>query len=101
MSLKLKVGIRKEISLSGNGNLAASCQVELELDQGLLRADMTGFHDRVQKTFTACRQAVNDELARSQSSDRREPQHLALNGCRGPQTGGNGRSENCQPGNGY
>lgn len=55
MPLKLKVGIRKEISLSGNGSLAASCQVELELDQGLLRADMTGFHDRVQKTFTACR----------------------------------------------
>ena len=101
MPLKLKVGVSKKIGQSDYGSLAASCHVELELDQGLLRADMTGFHDRVQKTFTACRQAVNDELARSQSIEGQEPQQLSASGSGGRQTGGNGRPNGRRLGNGH
>jgi hypothetical protein len=71
MPLKLNVGISKKIGQPDYGSLAASCHVEVELDQALLQADLSSFHDRIQKTFAACRQAVNDELAGSQSDGRR------------------------------
>lgn len=63
MPMKLSVGLSKKIGLPDYGSLGASCHVELELDQSLVASDLDGFHQRVQRTFVACRQAIEDELA--------------------------------------
>ena len=68
MAMKLSIGLSKKIGLPDYGSLGASCNVELELDQALIGSDLDGFHDRVRRTFVACRQAVDDELARHRSA---------------------------------
>ena len=63
MPMKLSIGLSKKIGLPDYGSLGATCNLELELDQALIVDDLDGFHDRVRRTFVACRQAVEDELA--------------------------------------
>jgi hypothetical protein len=70
MPLKLTVGLSKKLGLPDYGSLGALCQLELELDQSLLEDDLDAFHQQVRDTYTACRQAVQDELARQSSSDK-------------------------------
>ncbi|MGE0757210.1 MAG: hypothetical protein AB7F89_26585 [Pirellulaceae bacterium] len=67
MPLTLHVGYSQKLGLPDYGSLGASCQVEIELDGSLLVHDLEGFHHRVQEAFTACRQAVQDELARHET----------------------------------
>lgn len=67
MPMKLSVGLSKKIGLPDYGSLGASCHVELELDQTLISSDLDGFHERVRRTFAACRQAVEDELTASRA----------------------------------
>ena len=64
MPLKLSVGLSRKIGLPHYGSLGASCQVEVELDGGLLREDPDRFHRHVKNAFVACRQAVQEELSR-------------------------------------
>ena len=66
MPLKLNVGLIKKIGQADCSSLGTSCHVEVELDQGLVFDDLDGFHERAKRAFAACRQAVQDELARQQ-----------------------------------
>jgi hypothetical protein len=68
MPLTLNVGLTKKIGQPDYGSLGASCHVEVELDSQLLQYDLDGFHQQVRKAFVACRQAVQDELAKAQTT---------------------------------
>ncbi len=69
MPLKLNVGIQKKHGLPNYSSVGAGCHIELELDQSLLAEDPEGFHDRVRRTYAACREAVEAELARQLAGD--------------------------------
>ena len=64
MPLTLHVGLSKKIGQPDYGSLGASCHVNVELDHALLASDLDGFQQRVRQAFSACRQAVQDELIR-------------------------------------
>ena len=62
--IKLNLGLSKKIGQPDFGSLGASCHVEVDVDGSLIDDNLDAFHDRVQQAYVACRQAVNDELAR-------------------------------------
>jgi hypothetical protein len=64
MPLKLHVGIQKKHGLPRYSSVSAACSLELELDQSLLGDDPERFQDRVRRTYAACREAVETEMAR-------------------------------------
>jgi hypothetical protein len=64
MPLKLSLGLTEKHGLPDYGGVAASCHVKLELDASVLHGDLKGFHCQVREAYMACRQAVQDELAR-------------------------------------
>ena len=67
MSLKLNVGVTRKVGQPDYGSVGASCNLELEIDSGLLERDLDGFHARVRSAYVAVHQAVDDELARLQA----------------------------------
>lgn len=85
MPLRLNVGVSRKLGLPAYSSIGASCHLEVELENGILR-DPAGFRDQVQGAFAAARRAVDDELARLQvpagSGEPREP--LALDGHHAP-----------------
>jgi hypothetical protein len=66
MPLKLNVGVSKKLGLPAYSSIGASCNVEVELDSGMVH-DPDGFHAQVRVAYAACRQAVHDELVRLQT----------------------------------
>ena len=64
MALKLNVGVSRKVGLPAFGSVGASCNLELEVDAGLLERDLDAFHARVRDVYVAAHQAVHDELAR-------------------------------------
>jgi len=64
--MKRNVGVSRKIGMPDYGSVGASCNLELELDTGLLEKDLDGFHARVRGAYIAAHQAVHDELARLQ-----------------------------------
>ena len=69
MSLKLHVGFSKKLGLPDYGSMGATCGVELELDGSLLQSDLETFQKQVRHAYSACAQAVNDELAKRQQTN--------------------------------
>src|SRR3954468_2144283 len=67
MPMKLNVGVSRKVGLPDYGSVGASCNLELELDSGLLEHDLDGFHARIRGAYVAAHQAVHDELARLQA----------------------------------
>ena len=68
MPLTLNVGLSQKMGLPDYGSLGASCHVELELGSHLLERNPEIFQQEVRAAFAACRQAVEEELARLKTS---------------------------------
>ena len=69
MPLTLNVGLSKKIGQPDFGSLGASCSVTVELDSTLIRDELEAFQNQARRAFVACRQAVQDELARHQADE--------------------------------
>jgi hypothetical protein len=67
MALRLNVGVSRKLGLPEYSSAGASCNLELELPEGLLQTDLNEFQHRVRDAYVAAHQAVNDELARLQA----------------------------------
>ena len=68
MPMKLNVGVCRKVGQPDYGSIGATCNVEVELSSSLLQDDLEGFQRQVRTAYDACRQAVSDELAKSQSA---------------------------------
>jgi hypothetical protein len=67
LALKVNVGVIRKVGQPDYGSVGASCNLELEIESGLLDRDLDGFHARVRSAYVAVHQAVHDELARLQA----------------------------------
>jgi hypothetical protein len=70
------------------------------LDQSLLVDDPVTFQNRVQRTYAACREAVETELARQLSGDLTDPVAtgaMAADGARGPRLSRSRRGADDRP----
>jgi hypothetical protein len=67
MPLTLNVGVSRKMGLPDYGSIGASCNLQMELDAGLLEHDLDGFQARIRGAYVAAHQAVHDELARLQA----------------------------------
>jgi hypothetical protein len=67
VALRLNLGVARKVGLPDFSSVGASCNLELELDAGLLERDLDAFHARVREAYVAAHQAVHDELARLQA----------------------------------
>ena len=102
MPMKLNVGVSRKVGLPNYGSVGASCNLEMELDAGLLEKDLDGFHARIRGAYVAAHQAVHDELARLQvpvddgaeRASEKPSRALSRNGCATPN--GNGSSSSLE-----
>ena len=93
MPLKLNVSVSKKLGLPEYSSIGASCSLELELSEALLRSDLDAFQEQVRDVYIACNQAVNDELARHQASPAPPPSNGHSTPASGPAPGdGNGQT---------
>jgi hypothetical protein len=61
--MKITAGVGRKLGLPEYSSASASCHVEFEADQQALN-DPSSFQQRVRAAFTACRDAVAEELGR-------------------------------------
>jgi hypothetical protein len=73
MAVRLSVGFQKKAGLPDYGSHEARCDVEFEIDASLLQSDLDGFHEKARRAFSACQQAVNDQLARQAANGHSHP----------------------------
>jgi hypothetical protein len=88
MPLTLNVGISKKLGLRDYSSLGASCNVAVELPSNLVFDDLEAFRRQARQAFTACSQAVGEELARQQA-DQGHNNSLPSNGRNGNGHNGN------------
>jgi len=67
MPLTLNVGVSRKVGLPDYGSIGASCNLQMELDAGLLEHDLAAFQARIRGAYVAAHQAVHDELSRLQA----------------------------------
>jgi hypothetical protein len=67
LPLRLNAGVSRKVGLPDYGSVGASCNIELELDSGLLDGDLKAFNARVRRVYIAAHRAVFDELKRLQA----------------------------------
>ena len=86
MAAKLSVGLQKKLGLPGYSSIGASCHVEFEVETSLMKSNLEGFHQKVQNAYSACQQAINEQLARYQSTppNLNAPSRTQLNGQNNP-----------------
>jgi hypothetical protein len=77
MPLKLNVGVSRKVGLPDYGSVGASCNLEMELDAGLLEHDLDGFQARIRRAYVAAHRAVHDELAKLQAPGDAESESLS------------------------
>ncbi len=66
MPLTLNVGLSKKIGQPDYGSIGASCNVQVELPASMIFDDPQAFQRQVRQAYSACTQAVADELSRHQ-----------------------------------
>jgi hypothetical protein len=84
--------------LADYGSAGASCNIEFEADPMLLDRDLDELQDRVRHAFAACRQAVQEELAREQNGAATSPAETKLVAA---SANGNGNGNGHRNGNGH
>ena len=86
MAAKLSVGLQKKLGLPGYSSIGASCHVEFEVETSLMESNLDGFHQKVHSAYSACQQAINEQLARYQSTppNLNAPSRTQLNGQNNP-----------------
>ncbi len=78
MPLKLNVGLSRKVGLPDYGSLGATCHIELELAHSLIHEDLDGFHRQVRQAFTACSQAVQEELAKQRGHEAEQVEPVSV-----------------------
>ena len=94
MPLKINLSLCKKIGLPDYGSIGTSCGVEFEAESSLLQTDLEAFHRHVRNAYSACHQAVQDELARHQPGSATASGNEAIHGQAAPPSvmpDGNGR----------
>ena len=79
MPLKLTVGLSKKVGLPEFSSVGATCSLDCELDATLLDDDREGFRRRVAAIYDACRQSIDDELARHNGKQVLPESHVDTN----------------------
>ena len=92
MPTKVSVGLSKKQGLPEYGSIGASCNVELELDGQILDGDLDRFRQHVRRAYIACREAVENELARDLSTNA-APNRLNGNGHNAASGNGNNHGQ--------
>jgi hypothetical protein len=87
MPIRLTVGISKKLGLPRYSSVGASCELELELSSTLMDQGTAVFHEHVRRVYSACREAVEDELTRQQTAAAGDPE----DGTYPEEARGNGR----------
>ena len=79
---RLTVSLTRQDSQPGDGNSAATCQMEIDIDDEV-NADAGRLSDRLQQAFAVCRRQVDRELA-SRPGDIVENRHARSHAGSGP-----------------